>query len=175
MIDLRKIIMQAMPASFFHLCLCVGVMGVVWGAQLITSYALHADSRLSVSENIRRIDLIKRVAKEPQSLEVMVQNDIDILFQDPSIIRHEENTVAYYFHGESCALDIYFSTSQKHPAYVEFRTLSMNEDIQQRYDQADEKTLRSQCLKDVMDAQGVGLPSSVAEKPLPSWDSPYRS
>jgi len=167
--------MQAMPASVLNgtfiliLCLMLG------GVQLMASFTLHANWDLSFTDNVRRVALVKQAVRTPQSIGVMNRDDIQILLLNPSLKRSEETVVAWHYHGESCALDVYFRDDKSRPDYIEFRALSMNADVNSQFETVDQTTLNDYCLRDVMESQGVNTPNSYARQPTPSWENPYRT
>jgi hypothetical protein len=167
--------MQVMPASFFNFAFACFIAGGLSLCQLILSFAVYADSDLSLADNVKRVSLVKQAVRAPQSLSLMDKGDIEILLRAPSLKRSESQVSAWHYHGESCALDVYFNDTQSQPEYIEFRALSMNDGINAQFEQVDQATWNDQCLRDVLDAQGVNTPSSVARRPLPSWENPYRS
>lgn len=167
--------MQAMPASFLHLCCACVFACMITMFNFALSFAVYADGNLSVVDNVKRLSLVKQAVRAPQSLSIMDKADIEILLRDPAVKRDELVASAWHYHGESCALDIYFSDQSVTPSYIEFRALSLNDGINAEYEQSDEATWNDQCLRDVLQAQGVDTPASYATRPLPSWDSPYRS
>jgi hypothetical protein len=167
--------MQVMPASFFKLVFACVIAGGLSFFQLILSFAIYADGDLSLADNMKRVTLVKQAVRAPQSLSLMDKGDIEILLRSPSLKRTEMLVSAWHYHGESCALDVYFNGEKSQPDYVEFRALSMNDGIHAQFEQVDQATWNDQCLRDVLDAQGVNTPSSVARRPLPSWENPYRS
>jgi hypothetical protein len=129
MIEIIRHKMQAMvPASLSHLGLIMALWCVIAGAQLCMNFAIYADYDLSVADNLKRVQLVKQVIRTPDIIENLVQNDIRILLREPAINRNEIAVNAWHYHGESCALDIYFKSSTEaspRPHYVEFRTLSI--------------------------------------------------
>jgi len=167
--------MQALPASFFTLIFVCFVGAIVQIGQFGFSYALYGDKTLSFIDNFKRVHLLQELARSPEDIRTMKGDDIAILLPNPSLKRNEETVVAWHYHGESCALDIYFSTGQLRPDYVEYRALSLNATINNQFSQTDERGLNSYCLKDVLEAQGIDTPSTYARQPTPTWDSPYRS
>ncbi len=167
--------MQALPASFFNLIFASFLAGMIFSIQIVTSFMVYADGELSFADNIKRMALVKQAARSSDVLSSMDKKDIEILLRRPTLKRDEIVSSAWYYHGESCALDVYFTGKQSKPAYIEFRALSLNDDINAQYEMASAKTWNDQCLRDVLDAQGVSTPSSVARRPLPSIDNPYRS
>lgn len=163
----------ALPACLFNLtgvCLVLAVMGAI---QFGLSVFAYADAQLSVTDNIRKITLVQSTMAKPDSLHDLDKADLKILLKNPQVKRDEQVVQSWHYHGDSCALDIYFDVTGSTPDYVEFRPLSMNNDIQVQFGAADTETMQSYCLKDVLEAQGVDTPSSFARQPLPSWESPY--
>lgn len=166
---------QVLPAPFFNFAFACLVAGGLSFCQLMLSFAVYADGDLSLADNMKRVTLVKQAVRAPQSLSLMDKGDIEILLRSPSLKRAESIVSAWHYHGESCALDVYFNGEKSQPDYVEFRALSMNVGIHAQFEQVDQATWNDQCLRDVLDAQGVNTPSSVARRPLPSWENPYRS
>lgn len=166
---------QVLPAPFFNFAFACLVAGGLSFCQLMLSFAVYADGDLSLADNMKRVTLVKQAVRAPQSLSLMDRANIEILLRDPAVKRDELVASAWHYHGESCALDIYFSDQSVTPSYIEFRALSLNDGINAEYEQADEATWNAQCLHDVLDAQGVNTSSSVARRPLPSWKNPYRT
>lgn len=164
---------RALPASLFNLtgvCLVMLVMGAM---QFALSVLAYADAGLSVSDNIRKITLVQSAMDTPDALNSLDKTDIKILLKDPQVLRDEQVVQSWHYHGEVCALDLYFDATSSTPDYVEFRPLNLNNDIQVQFGTADAQTMKSYCLKDVLESQGVDTPSSYARQPLPSWESPY--
>ena len=166
--------MQAMPASILHLCLisfiCTGFMGL----QSIMSIALYADSSLSFTDNMKRVKLANIAVNAPHSIADWDGNDIQILLRKPSLRRAENKIAAWHYHGESCALDLYFSDESAKPDYIEYRALTLNNDVQEQFGEADTATLNQYCIKDVLEAQGLKTPSNVARRPIPTLDNRAR-
>lgn len=167
--------MQVMPASFFNLVCAFMLFALIAGMQTLVSFYAYADSDLSLSDNVKRVSLLKTAIRSPQALSLMDADEITILLRHPTVKRDEGNVVAWNYHGDSCALDVYFKKSSQEPDYIEFRALDMNDIVQAQFEKTDTSELKEHCLKDVLESQGVNTRSNVASRPLPSWDSPYRS
>lgn len=167
--------MQAMPASFLTFGLCLSFLGINLLGQTVFSLINYGSSDLSVFENIKKVQLIKQVVKSPQSIENLSNNEINILLSEPSLNRGELSVNAWHYHGESCALDVYFSKNKDKPDYIEYRALSLNEDVQAQYNAIDQSAVNDYCLKDILEAQGVNTPDNYARQPTPSWENPYRT
>lgn len=167
--------MQAMPASLFNLGLCFCFAGVFCLLQMGVSLFFHSNTSLTLSENLKRVQLVRQVIRSPQSIQVMDNKDIAILLNKPVLNRNELAVNAWHYYGETCALDIYFSKGQSKPDYIEYRALSLNADISAHYQDIDQSGLNSYCLKEILEAQGVDTPSSYARKPTPTVANPYRS
>ena len=166
--------MQALPASFFNLCGIAILVITLLSAQMVFSLLNYGDMRLSLSDNLVRVQLVKQVVRAPQSIKFMDNEKIAILLREPTLKRNERLVTAWHYHGESCALDIYFSNTT-YPDYIEYRALTLNEDVQAQFDTADNRMMDNYCLKDVLETQGVDTPASYARQPVPTWDNPYRS
>ena len=164
-----------MPACAFNLAGIVWVMVMIGAMQFGLSVYAYADSGLSLSDNIKKITLVQEAMTQPDSLSDWNQKDLQILLRQPQIKRNASVTKAWHYHGESCALDIYFDAAKTKPDYIEFRPLNLNNAVQAQYQSADTNTMKLYCLKDVLEAQGVDTPASYARQPLPSYDSPYRT
>lgn len=166
--------MQVIPASIFHLCiaclLCIGFLGL----QFVMSIAVYADSSLSLTDNMKRAKLAKVAVNSPHSIAEWDGTDIEILLKKPNLRRSEHTITAWHYHGESCALDIYFTNEKSAPDYIEYRALTLNNDVQEQFGEADIATLNQYCIKDVLETQGVKTPSSIAKRPIPSLDNRYR-
>ena len=169
-----KIKMRAVPAFMFNLAGIVLAMGIMKTIQFGLSVYPYADTHLSFSDNVKKLSLVQQAMAMPDTLQDWDQKDLEILLRQPQVKRDEKIVQSWHYHGESCALDIYFDGKKTNPDYVEFRPLSMNHDIQVQYESADAGTMKLYCLKDVLEAQGVDTPSSYARQPLPSWESPYK-
>jgi len=141
---------QAVPAYLFHCLLCVALSLLVLGMQTGFSYALYADSALSLTDNLKRIQLVKQVVNAPQSIQKLSSNDIEIVLKNPSLTRVEMAISAWHYHGESCALDIYFTKDSLNPDYIEYRPLSMNADVEAQFVNLDQPSLDAYCLKDIL-------------------------
>lgn len=165
--------MRTLPACVFNLAGVAWIMLMIAAMQFGLSVYAYADSQLSLSDNIKKISLVQTAMSQPDSITHWEQGDLQILLRRPQVMRDEKVVRSWHYHGESCALDIYFDAKQSTPAYVEFRPLSMNNDIQAQYESADTDTMKLYCLKDVLETQGVDTPASYARQPLPSWESPY--
>ena len=167
--------MQALPASFFT-ALCASIIFImVISTQLVFSLATYADTSLSLSDNIKRVQLIKQVVRVPNAIQIMNEEKISVLLRNPTLKRNEMDVTAWHYHGNSCSLAIYFSKGQNKPDYVEYRTLSMNADVSAQFEQNDQTSINQYCIKDVLEAQGVNTPDNFARQPRPTWDNPYRT
>jgi hypothetical protein len=167
--------MQALPASLAHLILSFVFMGIISFSQLGLSYLAYADTSLSLSDNIHRVQLVSQVIDEPISVGKLSSRDIEILLKKPSLKRTEAQITAWHYHGESCALDIYFNDDAEKPDYIEYRALSLNSDVEEQFQSTEQDALNQYCINDVLQAQGVDTPASYARQPLPSFESPYRT
>lgn len=167
--------MQALPASFFTALCTIVILLTILSAQLGWSLATYADTSLSLSDNIKRVQLIKQVVRVPNSIQVMNEEKISVLLRNPTLKRNEMDVTAWHYHGNSCSLAIYFSKGNDKPDHVEYRALRMNADVSVQIDQIDQTSLNQYCIKDVLEAQGVDTPSNVARQPTPTWDNPYRT
>lgn len=152
--------------------LFVGLLGVL---PFISHYYLYADKNIGLRDNIRRVGYVQKALHEPQQIKLWSADQIHMVLRDPSLKRSEGPMIAWNYHGNLCAIDIYFREGQSKPRYMEFRPLALNNDVQEHFGDADQETLNLYCLQDVLEAQGVETPNSFARRPLPSWDSPYRS
>jgi hypothetical protein len=167
--------MRGLPASLLNLSLCLCLLGVVFSYQTLLSVFLYADTSMSLADNIKRAGLIRQAINNPNIIKTYSSDDLKVILKKPSVRRNEISVVAWSYHGESCAIDIYFSDEAGAPDHVEFRTLSLNNDVVNQFASSDIRTKDQYCLKDVMDSQGVDTPSSYARQPTPSWTiSPYR-
>lgn len=166
--------MRAMPACVFNLTGIVLVTLMFSAMKLGLSVYPYADTHLSLSDNLKKLTLVQQAMAMPDSINDLDQTDLEMLLREPQVKRDEKIVQSWHYHGESCALDIYFDGKETQPDYVEFRPLSMNRDIQAQYETADASTMKLYCLKDVLEAQGVDTPSSYARQPLPSWENPYK-
>ena len=167
--------MRIVPACVFNIAGVFFVILMIGAMQFGLSVYAYADSRLSLSDNIKKITLVQEAMISPDSLNNWDQKHLKILLRQPQIMRDERIVQSWHYHGESCALDIYFDAKATKPDYVEFRPLSLNHDVQAQYESTDTNTMKLYCLKDVLEAQGVDTPASYARQPLPSWESPYRT
>jgi hypothetical protein len=167
--------MRAMPASIFNLAGIVWIMLTIGAMQFALSVYPYADKRLSISDNIKKISLVQEAMAMPDSINEWDQKDLEILLRQPQIKRDEVVVTSWHYHGESCALDIFFDAKATTPDYIEFRPLSLNKDVDAQYQSADSNMTKLYCLRDVLQAQGVDTPASYARQPLPSWESPYRT
>lgn len=169
--------MQALPASFFTFVCATLIMVFIGAIQTGVSLATYADIKISLSENLKRVSLIKQVVRLPQSLKVMDEKNISILLKEPKLLRRENDVSAWHYHGESCSLAIYFSSDNKagKPDYVEYRALSMNAAVQAQFETVDQSVMDQYCIKDILEAQGVDTPSNYARQPTPTWENPYRT
>ena len=167
--------MRAIPALAFNLIGIAVIILTIGSMQFALSLYAYADKALSLSDNFKKVNLVQQALIRPDSLQSWEQADLEILLKKPQINRDEQVARSWHYHGESCALDIYFDAAATTPDYVEFRPLSMNKDVNAQYQSADNATMKLYCLKDVLEAQGVETPASYARQPLPSWDSPYRT
>lgn len=138
------------------------------------SIAIYADTSLSLFDNMKRVKLAQKAVNTPHIISEWDGKDIQILLNKPNLRRSENTIVAWHYHGESCALDLYFSDETTVPDYIEYRALTLNNDVQQQIGQADDATLNQYCIKDVLESQGVKTPSSVAKRPMPTLDNRYR-
>lgn len=167
--------MQAVPASFFITICAFFIFAVVMLSQAGLMLATYGDTSLSISDNVRRVGLIKQAVRFPNSINAMHERDVSILLKSPSLKRNEMDVVAWHYHGESCSLDIYFSKGRTRPDFVEYRALNMNADVSAQFLETDQASLNQYCIKDVLEAQGVDTPSNFARQPTPTWDNPYRT
>ena len=167
--------MQVLPASFFNLAVILLIGLVLQIVQMVFSLVIYGDNNFSLSDNLKRIQLVEQVVRSPQSIRAMNGDEISILLPNPSLKRNEKTVVAWHYHGESCALDIYFSNNHSKPDYVEYRALTLNATINEQMSKTDERGLTNYCLNDVLEAQGIDTPATYARQPTPTWDSPYRS
>lgn len=164
-----------MPARVFVLvfALCLTVVGLMTHyARDIYHYSVYGVADLSFADNARRVSLIRAAVNNPRSLETMTAKEFDLLFRDAEITRVEADVTARHYQSGTCAIDVYFSDRHEKPDYVEFRTLSLNTDVQTRFEG---NAVNLSCLKDVLQARGVDTPENYAAQPVPSWDSPYSS
>lgn len=167
--------MQALPASFFTAICGLLLLTTMMLAQIGFSLATYADYTMSLSDNLKRVNLVKQAVKLPHSLKAMDEQSISVLLREPSIKRNEMNVTAWHYHGNSCSLAIYFSKGAKRPDYIEYRTLSMNADISAQFARNDQDSINQYCIKDVLEAQGINTPDNFARQPTPTWDNPYRT
>ena len=167
--------MQALPAPFFTALCAFTVFIVAVTLQIGLSLVTYADTSLSLSDNIKRVHLIKQAVRLPNSLKVMGEEEISVLLRYPTLKRNEMNVTAWHYHGDSCSLAVYFSKGQDRPDYIEYRTLSMNADVSAQFERNDQASINQYCIKDVLEAQGVKTPDNVARQPTPTWDNPYRT
>lgn len=151
---------------------CVHMFDV---ARFLQTYSVYSLSGLNFSDNAKRTTLIRKALVEPDILSKLPADDVALILQKPMLTRVEADVTSWHYHGESCAIDIYFKNKGDSPEYVEFRALTLNQDVQERFGDEDQTYLNKYCMKVVLEAQGVSTPSSVAERPLPSWKSPYSS
>lgn len=172
--------MRTWPAQISVLALSFLVMSAglfIQNARAVYDYNLYALSELSFSENSRRMKLIEKSLRNPGLLARLNVDDMTLLLRNPSLQRVEADVTAWTYHGDECAIDVYFKNNQARPDYVEYRALTLNDDVQAQFTDADEGYVNRYCLKGVLAAQGVDTPASYAEKrqarPLPSWPSPY--
>ena len=135
-------------------------------------YGLYAMTDLSFSDNKRRVALIRQSVANPSSLEDMTAKDFDLLFRSAEITRKEANVTARHYQSGTCAINVYFRGQNDTPDYVEFRVLSLNDEVQSKFEGTE---VNLSCLKDVLEARGVSTPEHYAAQPVPSWASPYRS
>ena len=175
MTDNNHKIMRVLPASFFNLMLLSIILMGVMGTQVAMSLSVYADGSLSISQNIKRVHLIKKITDSPQSLQSLKNEQIAMVLRDPTLKRNEMNVTAWHYHGESCALDIYFSSSKNIPDYIEYRPLVLNADVDAQFQTTDTETRNNYCLKDILEARGVNTPDYFATRPLPLQNNPYRS
>lgn len=164
-----------MPVHFTHCLLSFALMASLVVGQFLLSLSVYGDQSMSVMDNIKRVHLIKNLTQNPQNLNKMAGDNIAMILRTPSLARYENNVVAWHYHGESCSLDIYFSDNQARPDYIEYRPLTLNEGISAQFQSTAQSDLNYNCLKDVLNSQGVSTPENYARQPIPSWDSPYRS
>ncbi len=167
--------MQALPASFFTLAVSCSILMMVAFFNTALSLVVYGDTSLTLSDNLRRVALVKVAMNAPEDINQWDVNDIKILFNSPSLKRVESEITALHYHGESCALDIYVANDAQKPDYIEFRTLSLNSDIEAQFNEFDTASLNMQCLQDVLATQGVNTPNSYATRPTPTWANPYRT
>ena len=162
------------PLCVLIVSLCVSMFGSVFlNVHHIYSYALYGSSDMSFADNAKRISLIHRVIQNPESLRAMTIAEFDLLFRKSDMTRQEADVIARHYQSGTCAIDVYFSGQRDKPDYVEFRALTLNEDVQKRF-QGDDN-MNASCLKDVLQARGINTPEYYAAQPIPSWDSPYSS
>jgi len=171
----NKRVARAFPISFFNMVVIAGLCVSVLLSQAIFSFVLYGDKTLSLSDNYTRIQAIQKMTRVPGSIQQMDARTIDMVMREPSLKRSEHHITAWHYHGESCALDIYFTQGQDRPDYIEYRALTLNEEVQAQFDDTDNQSMQNYCLQDVMAAQGINTPNNFARRPLPSWDNPYRS
>lgn len=144
-------------------------------AHFLQTYSAYSLSGLDFSDNARRTALIQKALRDPAILSKLDSRDVGLILQKPMMTRVEAEITSWHYHGDSCAIDIYFKDKAKQPEYVEFRALTLNRDVQDKFAAEDQAYLDKYCLKGVLEAQGVDTPSSYAARPLPSWKSPYSS
>lgn len=144
-------------------------------ARFLQTYSVYSLSGLNFSDNAKRTALIQKALKEPVIISKLNSDEVKLVLQKPMLTRVEDQVTSWHYHGESCAIDIYFKDKDAKPEYVEFRALSLNQDVQDRFGAEDQNYVNKYCLKVVLEAQGVDTPSSYAARPLPSWKSPYSS
>jgi len=144
-------------------------------ARFLQTYSAYSLSGLSFSDNAKRTTLIRKALADPDIFLKLPADEVALVLQKPMLSRVEADITSWHYHGESCAIDIYFKDEDDHPEYVEFRALTLNQDVQDRFGDEDPAYLSKYCMRIVLETQGVDTPSSMAERPLPSWKSPYRS
>ena len=165
-----------MQVSVLAMALCVSLLGLlVQYAPKIYFYQYYSVAGLSFSENARRLNLIEQSINDPEILSSLSSDEIELVLQKPSLVRQENTVQAWHYHGDSCAIDIYFKDLDDKPDYIEFRALTLNNSVQEQFKDADQGYVNQYCLKGVLAAQGVETPNSYAARPLPSWTSPYSS
>jgi len=148
---------------------------VVQYAPTLYTYHYYSVSGLSFAENTRRIELIQQSINSPIALSTMSAKDIELVLQKPSLVRDESNIQAWHYHGDSCAIDIYFKKGEVLPDYVEFRALTLNETVSEQFKDMNDGYKNQYCVKAVLAAQGIDTPSSYAQRPMPTTVSPYSS
>jgi hypothetical protein len=144
-------------------------------APSIYNYHYYSVSGLSFSENTKRIDLIQQSIQKPNFLSGLTSDDVELILRKPSLVRVENNVQAWHDHGDSCAIDIYFKDGAKQPDYIEFRALTLNENVSKQFADTDDTYRNQYCIKAVLAAQGVETPNDYVLRPTPTFDSPYSS
>jgi hypothetical protein len=165
---------RSVPISLSILLGSGMIIGLVIVMHMALSVYPYADHRLSISDNLKKLTLIHATMAQPETIKGLTRDELAILLRQPQINKNERVVTSWHYHGEACAIDIYFSQDAEKPDYIEFRPLMLNNDVQARFEQTSDTTNRY-CLKDVLEAQGVDTPSSFARQPLPSYDNPYRT
>ena len=144
-------------------------------APVLYTYHYYSISGLTFAENTRRIELIEQSIDSPVALSSMSAKDIELMLRKPSLIRSEDNIQAWHYHGDSCAIDIYFKDGGKRADYIEFRALTLNNSVSEQFKDTNDTYKNQYCIKAVLAAQGIDTPSSYALRPIPTTVSPYSS
>lgn len=162
--------------NILAMALFISIFGLmIQYAPAVYNYWYYSVSNFTFSENTKRITLINKTVKDPSILSSLTEDEMRLVLLEPAMVRTENDVKALHYYGESCAIDIYFNGLESKPDYIEFRALTLNQTVQDQFQDADQATVNQYCLKAVLAAQGDETPSSYAQRPMPSWRSPYSS